>query len=690
MNKNRTFLLKIVNFVVSLIIAINLHGLLKLPLLSILFITIALTVFSEFLISRVSVDYKVKFKVPTILLAICLSLLFTSIFSVAHLQNLNETKNVAVEITPLPEKNINSKSNEVWVKKISVDGKELDLLSMDHNGDWHFKNNMLLHNSSKIDDALKWNLNVSGEVGIQFVSHDWSGKVKVGINNTEQVIDLYNEHQTTVSVSEQNKIRWVSVFNLEAALVFIMLLYLFYKILVFIQYQMSGSPKFVWFEKVVLYSLPSMISICFYWIVYFPGLMSADSINQWGQFTSFNFNNNHPVIHTLFNWLVTRIWLSPAMVVLFQVVFLLAALGLGMATLERIGVKKGYILLASVVTALLPSNAMIPISLWKDVPYSTALLFLTIFLIWSSFQMISLNKFKWQFCLSLILVLVGTLRHNGILPMIGVILVFIWLYRKDLKIVRNIIVMVALGMFFVTYPLNALLNVKPTEDWFKISANVHQLAAAISADFPFTEDEKRILNNIYPLEEWKSHYYPYSSDPLIYHSGIDKEQLQLHTGDILKIWFHVLRQDPMILIEHQFKLTSIIWEIVQPIDSFTYTTQRGIDPNDLGLESNTSTQSYRESVNKFLEITEDRKINWLLWRGGIQLYIIVFGMIVFLYRKKSLLFLSTLPALLNTAGLMLTTPAQHLRYVYCNILIAPIILLCCIYLIGKHRKESNN
>ncbi|WP_430111641.1 hypothetical protein [Paenibacillus sp. B1-33] len=690
MNKNHTLLLKIVNFVVSLIIAIYLYGLLQLPLLSILFITIALTVFMEFLISRVPEGYQIKFKFPTILLAICLSLLFTSIFSVAYLQNLNETKNITVEITPLSEKNINSKSNEVWVKRVSVAGKELDLLSMDHNENWQFKNNMLLHNSSQSSDSLKWNLNVSGEVGIEFVSHDWSGKVKVSINNNEQVIDLYNENQTTTTVSEQNKIRWMSAFNLKSVLVFIMLLYLFYKILVFIQYQISGSPKFAWFEKVVLYSLPCLISICFYWIVYFPGLMSADSINQWGQFTTFDFNNNHPVIHTLFNWLVTRIWLSPAMVVLFQVAVLLAALGLGMATLDKIGVKKGYILSASVVTALLPSNAMIPISLWKDVPYSTALLFLTIFFIWSAFNMINLNKFKWQFCLSLILVLVGTLRHNGLLPMIGVILVFIWLYRKELKIVRNIIVMVALGVFLVTYPLNALLNVKPTEDWFKISASVHQLAAAISADFPFTEDEKSILNDIYPLEEWKSHYYPYSSDPLIYHSDIDKEKLQQHTRDILNIWFHVLKQDPMILIEHQLKLTSIIWEIVQPVDSFTYTTQRGIDPNDLGLVSNTKTQTYRESVNKFLEITEKRELNWLLWRGGIQLYIIILGMIVFLYRKKGLLFLSTLPALLNTVGLMLTTPAQHLRYVYSNILIAPIIVLCCIYLIGKHREESNN
>lgn len=680
------------NFVVSIIIALNLYGLLKLPVLSVLFITIALTVFLEFMTSRVSVGYKVKYKVLTILLAISLSLIFTSIYSVAQLQNHNDMKNLAVEITPLPEKNSSSKSNEIWIGKISIDGKEMKLQSLEHNGNWYLKNNMLLHNSNESEDSLKWAWNASGEVSIQFISHDWSGKVKVSINNTDQIIDLYNEKQTTITVSEKNSIPWSSAVNFKTILICIVFLYLFYKILVFIQFQMSGSPKFSWLEKVVLYSIPSMISICFYWLVYFPGLMSADSINQWGQFTSFNFNNNHPVIHTLFNWLVTRIWLSPAMVVLFQVVFLWAALGLGMATLERIGVKKKYILSASIITALLPSNAMIPISLWKDVPYSTALLFLTIFLIWTSFNIISLSRFKWQCCFSVILVLVGTLRHNGILPMIGVILVFVWLYRKEFKIARNIIIMVAFGMFLVTYPLNAILDVKPTEDWFKISANVHQLAAAISADFPFTEDEKRVLNNIYPLEEWKSHYNPYSSDPLIYHSNIDKEQLQLHTGDILKIWLHVLRQDPRILIEHQFKLTSIIWEIVQPIDSFTYTTQRGIDPNNLGLESSENTQSYREIVNKFLELTEDRQYNWLLWRGGIQLYIIILGMIVFLFKKKSVLFLSTLPALLNTAGLMLTTPAQHLRYVYSNILIAPIILLSCIYLIGKYhtRENSNN
>ncbi|MBG9794353.1 hypothetical protein ABD76_18305 [Paenibacillus dendritiformis] len=106
------------------------------------------------------------------------------------------------------------------------------------------------------------------------------------------------------------------------------------------------------------------------------------------------------------------------------------------------------------------------------------------------------------------------------------------------------------------------------------------------------------------------------------------------------------------------------------------------------MKSNENTKSYRENVNKFIEFTERREYNWFLWRGGIQLYIIVGGMFIFLFKRKSILFLSTLPALLNTAGLMLTIPAQHLRYVYSNILIAPIILLVCMNFISEYRNEQ--
>lgn len=687
MDKKYKVMLKFINIFVSTVLAFHLYYLLDLPSLSILLITIALTVFFEYTANSVTKNFKGKYKIPMLLLAVIFSLLFTSIYSSVQLQNYNDKRNVAVEITPSSDKNKNSKSNEIWIEKVTVDGIDLDLATLKRNGTWDLKYNMLFHNSSDNNDTLKWVWEASREVDIQFLSHDWSGKVNVKINDSNRVIDLYNETQTKVNITDSNNVSWLHIINYKTIFIFMIYLYLFYKILSFIQFQLSTHSEFVWIQRVILYALPTMIAISFYWMVYFPGLMSADSLNQWGQFTNFSFDNNHPVVHTLFNWLITRIWLSPAMVVLFQVSFLGLTLGLGMATMEKIGVKKKYVIIASVITALLPSNGMLPITLWKDIPYSTTLLLLTTALMWISFGIIDIKKFKWQCFLSVILIFTGTLRHNGILPMIGVIVVFVWLYRTKLKVVRNIVSMVILGMFLVTYVLNTVFNVKPTEDWLKISANVHQLAAAVSADFPFTEDERKLLNDIYQMEEWEKHYNPHSVDPLIHDSQINREKLQLHTGDVLKIWFHVLMEDPWIFVKHQIKLTSIVWEVVQPEDSHTYTTQRGIDPNNLGLKSNGNTRSYRENVTKFIEFTEQREYNWFLWRAGIQLYIIIGGMVLFLIKRKSILFLSTLPALLNTAGLMLTIPAQHLRYVYSNILIAPIILLVCIKIISEYRNE---
>jgi hypothetical protein len=72
--------------------------------------------------------------------------------------------------------------------------------------------------------------------------------------------------------------------------------------------------------------------LCFvFWSIYlatfWPGVLSNDSIDQWRQMLSGCFFYWHPVFHTLTNWLITRIWLSPATIVKAQIVALSAIAG---------------------------------------------------------------------------------------------------------------------------------------------------------------------------------------------------------------------------------------------------------------------------------------------------------------------------------------------------------------------------
>ena len=55
-----------------------------------------------------------------------------------------------------------------------------------------------------------------------------------------------------------------------------------------------------------LYTLPMVAVWGIYLLTFFPGMMSPDSNVQWGQILSGQFNDAHPVFHTLSMWLVTQ------------------------------------------------------------------------------------------------------------------------------------------------------------------------------------------------------------------------------------------------------------------------------------------------------------------------------------------------------------------------------------------------
>ena len=60
----------------------------------------------------------------------------------------------------------------------------------------------------------------------------------------------------------------------------------------------------------------------------YPGGVSYDAANQWEQAQSGQFNNWHPVFHTLLIWLVTRVYNHYGFAVLAQIRVLLAGAGL--------------------------------------------------------------------------------------------------------------------------------------------------------------------------------------------------------------------------------------------------------------------------------------------------------------------------------------------------------------------------
>lgn len=81
----------------------------------------------------------------------------------------------------------------------------------------------------------------------------------------------------------------------------------------------------------------------------------------------------HPAFHTMVNWLVTRVWLSPAGIVGLQILALAGAAGWGLALGVRMGATRGLTLVAAFICGIAPMNGLIVITLWKDLLHTASL-----------------------------------------------------------------------------------------------------------------------------------------------------------------------------------------------------------------------------------------------------------------------------------------------------------------------------
>ena len=97
--------------------------------------------------------------------------------------------------------------------------------------------------------------------------------------------------------------------------------------------------------------------------VYWPGLISPDSVYQWEMARGISpFNQIIPVGYTFLIRVLISVWNSPEIVPIFQLLFLSSAFAFCMLVLDRRGVKRIFLLLATLFFALAPCNMVLSIT----------------------------------------------------------------------------------------------------------------------------------------------------------------------------------------------------------------------------------------------------------------------------------------------------------------------------------------
>lgn len=436
-------------------------------------------------------------------------------------------------------------------------------------------------------------------------------------------------------------------------------------------------------RNLITFLIPFCLFI-FLLLVFSPGIISYDSNNQWQQVISNNINNAHPFLSTYFMYLLSKIWNSPTVVLVFQV-FIFAYFWMHICNIIRKNNKNSdkKILIYTIVMSFVPIISLYSITLWKDILYSYYLMFIMYYFykgVKENFKYSYLDLFN----LGLLLTLVFCYRHNGIIVSILLIILFgIVFIRKKLSLKKLVIMILTFILLngLVSIPKNIYLekasNQKPKEESIgTIDGYIIWMYGAHLNDGNIRKEDLKKLDNVIPTEEWEKLYNPY----LINSIGSYEKDAKYYNDNIeyfRSLFIKTSLNNPLTIIEHYLKADSLLWSPIPLPGRYVYTfdyTEWWPDyefnnGDEYGYEGcSLKFPMIKKLIEKLTSYTLRFPIN-IIYYPALALYASIFLIYIIIKQNKNKKYwLLLTPCLFNTLSLLPINLAQDLRYVYINYL----------------------
>jgi hypothetical protein len=419
------------------------------------------------------------------------------------------------------------------------------------------------------------------------------------------------------------------------------------------------------FLDLLKYALPMAIIWGIYLLAFFPGMMSADSMVQWEQILTGHFNDHHPIIHTLLIWLLTRITLSPAVIAVTQIIALSLVAGAWLAFFERVGIKKWIIWIVALLFAVSPVNGTMINTLWKDIPYSIAVMGLTLILALAVFSNGGwIHRYQKAAIFGIVLALVLLLRHDGFPVGIGTLLVCVIFYPREWKSWLLSGLICATLYFSVHGPLYKLLKVEKTTLAAEQSLSIIDIAAyslqGSEADQLISSFE--LSTTTWSCDIWSS-------------LGPDWRLTDLNQSiPVYQAAINLSEHIPALLLYDYRCSRSLEWVIWDPTQLVRNTSHVEVlvDPNPYGIKPDSKIPGLRDWISDWVITTSyDTSLNWFVWRPPLFLYLQLLITAVLILRNRNIRYsLLSLPVLLQSITFSLILAMPNFRYHYAVYLIA--------------------
>lgn len=459
----------------------------------------------------------------------------------------------------------------------------------------------------------------------------------------------------------------------------------------------SRKQKIILFAGIVL--LQALVAYAFY-----PGGIAVDTygliqIARSGSLPS----DAHPIVYTL----LVRFLLS----IVDRVEFLylvqnLLYTGLLYALFSEglPKVKLPILLGLAAFFTLFPPYALFSVGIVKDTPFTFALLYITV-LSHRAIKNPTIFKkpvFFIKYLITLFFVL--TLRHNGAFPYVAILLallVFAWQHREVCKPVLLCAVLSVTLLLGYRGPLYQINNI-PDSNYSPLITLYCGIGSYINHQGEITEEQKAKLEQVMPIEIWRSHYSRYSGHNAYVFLARDGKYFntnEISDADILKLYVQFFLKRPDILLKDRLDGSSILWCLPRHYDfKIQISHEATIAPPGAAYLNIDTGQMYKDQrgdfysprlfVPKYVELAEMENPIIAIWfRGG--LFVLLFLVLGLYVRKNRLPGFGFASAALvgNLIGCMFWLYCQETRYVFFLNLITPALIY--LVLLGDRKGKSH-
>lgn len=434
------------------------------------------------------------------------------------------------------------------------------------------------------------------------------------------------------------------------------------KTLLFLKQKMLHLPA--WW----VFFVPHLVVLLAWWALYFPGIFLEDNIDQWRQLQTFEFNNWHPYLNTLWMWVWQLPTGSPWSVSLVQV-FLVAALYASIFTVclqqkvSRPTLGIFYVLLLFSIPV-----GMYTIMVGKDGMFSFALVGVAALLA------LKYGRPSWTRTEIALLVLLSVMaiffRQNGFIYIVILpALVGYYFFRSRIAWLYPAL----LAPLFVVFGwvLPWVLDVQPAPKFLRYSPIYMETVSYYVNDYRFMQDiprvtprTKELLEQVLPREEFRANYDPRYWDYIFWNEHLNYD---FFASDAF--WDSFLQEFFVWNLPHNlnFFLGNRTTLFFTSMMGYANIIENRMYPNDLGLEHD----PFLVPIEKFhwfnhnivyQTIRKDGLLSHLLWNSFMPFVLLCMLCVHSFYKKYYGFQIFSVVLLIQAPFLFVLAPAGDWRY----------------------------